>query len=232
MKKIIVIGLIFGIVYFKFFKSNTIKVLGTEYQYEVEFTGGASSSNNLPMIIALHGNGDTPKHFYETSLKALKSKARVILVRGLKRYGTGFTWPYKREAFIKYGPSFSSFVRILTHKYKSKGKPILFGFSGGAMMAYHQAVSSPEQYSFIFPISGELKHQKKLKTSNQDLVVYSYHGSQDQVISASSGKAASNFLKKQGLKVEYHEFNDGHLGLFTSAKDLVLNQLQDSLAEI
>ena len=158
MRFIIISGIVLGI--YLYLKKNTIESPEhkIQFSYEIKYTNNISANSKLPMIIALHGNGDSTKNFYNTTLAFLKTSARVILIEGPKNYQLGKAWPWKENEFLKYGIPFSKVVTKLKSKYNTIGLPILFGFSGGAMMAYHQAVISPNTYSYIFPISGSLKY--------------------------------------------------------------------------
>ena len=75
------------------------------FRYLVEYTGGARRHDRLPMLVALHGNGDTAENFQATALNEVSLPARLILVRGPRQYGGGQAWPRDGEEFSRYGPA-------------------------------------------------------------------------------------------------------------------------------
>ncbi|RKZ16760.1 hypothetical protein DRQ53_05390 [bacterium] len=190
-----------------------------EFGYMVEYTPGASKNARLPMLVALHGNGDNAKHFHETALDALATPARVVLLKGPISYGSGKAWPWSPEDFEMYGDAFNDAVQQLEKKYPTAGRPVLLGFSGGAMMAYYQAARHGETWSSVIAVSGRLTEQQlggAVATSTA--VVHAYHGKSDSVVPIGGGKSAVRLLQSGGVRAELHEFDGGHLGIFTEMK--------------
>lgn len=191
MKKIILlIILVLGLAQW-WFKDPTIDVPTNDvsFGYIVKYSGNSGRSDLLPMLVALHGNGDKAKNFYNTALDQLNVPARIILLKGPLSYGGGGAWPWTAADFNKYGKAISEAIELLVHKYPTKGKPILLGFSTGGMMAYYQAVKHGDVYSYIFPVSGQLS--KELlgdESSSPGAEVFAFHGKNDNVISISGGK--------------------------------------------
>jgi len=66
-------------------KDSTVRVSINDlsFSYVVKYSGEVkSTSDYLPMLIALHGDGDTVNNFYETALDKINVPARIILIRG------------------------------------------------------------------------------------------------------------------------------------------------------
>jgi predicted esterase len=216
------------ITYF-YFKNPIVKVPyhNIEFSYRIEHVGDKSSKDKLPMLIALHGDGSSPEDFYKNALGLLRTPVRVILIKGPKRRDFGHTWP---NIDAKYDMPLSVAVNILISKYKTIGKPILLGFSSGAIMANHQAIIDPDTYSYIFSISGSLRNSAlDLENKYSDLEVISYHGENDDTIAFQSGKSASENLKKSGLKTIFIPFEGGHNELFTTIRINVTNHIEEKL---
>jgi len=165
MQKIFIF-IIVAIVAKWYFSDPSIEVSNAiSFKYSVE--DGGNSKVELPMLIALHGNGDTMSNFYDTALDKYTMPIRIILIEAPSEQGSGYGWPWQREEYLKYGDTFNEVVMALVAKFPTIGKPALMGFSGGGMMAYYQAYTHGNTYSYIFPISGNLS-KKNLGDSAYD----------------------------------------------------------------
>ncbi len=189
------------------------------FSYLVKYSAEGNGRRVLPMLVALHGNGDTASHFYETALDRITAPARIILLEGPVPYGRGRAWPWTRADFTKYGNAVNRAIEILEQKYPTIGKPVLLGFSGGAMMAYYQAVRHGDSYSYIFPVSGQLDRDwLGEETTRPGAEVLAYHGRNDNLIPVSGGRNAIHLLQAKGIRASLAEFDGGHLGVFTNMK--------------
>ena len=157
MKIIIALVVLLGLAKW-WFTDPTIKGLSNDvsFSYIVKYSGNSGSSDTLPMLVVLHGNGDTPKNFYETALDQLNTPARIVLLQGPFDQGGGSAWPWNADNFAQYGKGVSEAASLLAVKFPTIQKPVLLGFSGGGMMAYYQAIKHGDSYSYIFPVSGQL----------------------------------------------------------------------------
>ena len=214
------------------FKESTISVPSNDlsFSYIVKYSGGRTRLDNLPMLIALHGDGDTVDNFYETALDKISVPARIILIKGPISHECGRVWPYSIAQFEEYGKAFREAVDLLTTKYPTISKPILLGFSGGGGMAYYQAVKHGDSYSYIFPISSLLAKEKLGGTSsNPGAKVYAYHGKSDEVIAFSEGKKTFKLLKRKKVNICFTEFESGHHGIYTDMKPKITQAVENKL---
>ena len=214
------------------FKDPTISAPNSDvsFGYIVKYSGNSSRSDNLPMLVALHGNGDTAENFYNTALDQLYVPARIVLIKGPL---SGNAWPWTAADFAQYGKSLSEAIELLALKYPTIGKPILIGFSGGGTMAYYQAAKHGNSYSYIFPVSGQLSNgvlgDESFRTGAE---VFAFHGRSDDVISISGGKIAVNILRANGANVEFTEFAIGHHGIFTDMKTKITQTVEQKLKSL
>lgn len=203
------------------------------FNYVVKYVGNVNHLDSLPMLIALHGDGDTARNFYETALDKFTVSARIILIEAPISHEMGKVWPYSAVQFLEYGKAFSDFAAILTTKFPTVDKPVLLGFSGGGTMAYYQAVKHGNKYSNIFPISGLLfNEQLGGRVSKPAASVYAYHGKSDEVVSFLDGKKAANLLKKKGVGIRFIEFESGHHGFFSDMKLVITQNVEERLRSL
>ncbi len=96
------------------------------------------------------------------------------------------------------------------------------------MMAYYQAVTHGNNYSYIFPVSGNLSNDLLGgNSSNPGATVYAFHGIKDKVLSVNAGRNAVSLLKSMGINVRLTEFDGGHLGIFKSMKTNITNAIEN-----
>ncbi len=195
--------------------------------YLVKYSGGASSGDILPMVVALHGNGDNPEHFYETALIELNEPARILLLKAPIQGGRGSYWPGHAIDFVRFGEPVNEIIELLSVKFPTKGKPILMGYSGGGMMAFYLALRHGDSYSYIIPVSGrmstELLGEGNFRTGAKVSV---FHGKSDNVVSISGGKRAVELLKEEDVEVEFTPFNGGHLGIFREMRVKINREIE------
>jgi len=185
------------------------------------------------MLVALHGNGDTPENFYATAMDELNVPARIILFKGPMPYGRGSAWPWSASDFGQYGNALIEATEMLAVKYPTTGKPVLLGFSGGGAMAYYQAIIHGNKYSHIFPVSGQLSRQQLgSEVSDPGAQVTAYHGTSDTVVSSGGGKAAVKLLKAEGVSARLTEFKGGHHGVFTNMKRRITQAVEEQLLSL
>jgi predicted esterase len=234
MKKILIIIFILAVVQW-WYKDPSISVPtnGISFTYAVKHPGNTSKKAYLPMLVALHGNGDTIGNFYDTALDQFSVPVRIVLIKGPISRSRGSSWPWSAGDFEHYGQAVSEVIELLANKYPTAGKPLLLGFSGGGMMAYYQAVNYGDQYSYIFPVSGQLSYdQLGNGDSRPGAHVHAFHGKSDNVVSFSGGSNAVVILQEQGVDVEFTEFDGGHHGIFTNMKSQITKVVEEKIVSL
>ncbi len=236
MKKflLLLIILVLGITQW-WFKDPSISVPGSDisFGYLVKYAGDSNRNDYLPMLVALHGNGDTASNFYETALDQLKVPVRIILLKGPLSYGRGSAWPWSAADFKQYGDAVNEAIKLLAHKFPTRGKPVLLGFSGGGMMAYYQAVKHGDSYSSIFPVSGRLSRDLLGdELSRPGAEVIAFHGRNDSVISVAEGRNAVDILQDNDIEVKFTAFDGGHLGIFIDEKANITRAVEQKLVDL
>lgn len=119
----------------------------------------------LPMLIAIHGLGDTPENFQHV-ISDLPVTVRVIIPRGLDPVDDGFSWfPLRARsqdvAGLSKGISSAAdrLARLIAELQRSRpttGRPVVTGFSQGGMLSFALAVYHPEVIAMAVPVSGWL----------------------------------------------------------------------------
>ena len=210
------------------FSSKTISVPtnNLSFNYIVKYSGKANRNDELPMLIALHGNGDSMSNFYDTALDKFSVPVRIILIKA----PIGSSWPWSAADFKHYGKAINEAIILLSEEYPTLGKPLLLGFSGGGMMAYYQALKHGDTYSYIFPISGQFSNALLMNNVfKPGASVFAYHGTKDRVLSISGGIAAVNLLRNHAIDVNFTSFDGGHHGIFTNMKYEITKDVEQKI---
>lgn len=132
--------------------------------WTVRLTGGATESEALPLVVAMHGLGDRPEAFGEL-YSGFDVKARIVLLRAPDPWGSGFSWfPFRPSDGdeLRAGGISAAAERVvasfatLEGKYPTRGKPVVTGFSQGGMLSFAIAARYPDRVRAALPIGGVL----------------------------------------------------------------------------
>ncbi len=158
----------------------------------------------LPLIVALHGRGDQPERFL-TVFDELDRPARVLSVRAPIDEGRGRAWFVFRLGFDRAMadvdallPRLSRCIARYRAAHPTRGRPLLVGFSQGAMIAYAYAVRRPRELGAVFPISGGLPERFEPADASGLPPIRALHGTSDEVIDASWNRESVELLRARG----------------------------------
>jgi len=109
-------------------------------------------------------------------------------------------------------------VRDLIARENERGIPcqriIIAGFSQGGAIAYTTALTHPEPLAGVIALSTYIPSPQLLveeaSATNQAIPVFAAHGSEDEVVSPTLGKAAHTWLWEHGYAVEWHDYPIAH----------------------
>lgn len=132
-------------------------------------TAGAGRDDRLPMVVLLHGLGDTPAGIAPLLSDFKRVPIRIVALGGSIPYGQSrdrAAWFLVRattssperlaQAVADAADDVAKRVREAIQARPTVGKPLVVGFSQGGMLAYALAVRHPDLVAASFPISGLL----------------------------------------------------------------------------
>lgn len=134
--------------------------------WEEQVLGGDPEDPRLPLIVAIHGLGDSPEGFAR-AFEGLRLPARLILPRAPIPWGNGgHGWFRTRtregrteqmaQDIAGAAEQVSALISRLSARYPDAGPPIVTGFSQGGMITLALAVRHPEQVAAAVPMAGWL----------------------------------------------------------------------------
>lgn len=183
-------------------------------------TGGATTSDALPLVIALHGRGDTADGFTR-AFRDMPSRARVLLLRAPIPEGDTAAWftfapvdTWSRVAsdLLVLADRVVATIDALPPAQRST-PPVVTGFSQGAMICYALALRYPTRFAAFHPVSGALS-EEMFRTDPGDPAhtapIVAFHGTRDEIIPLDAEADAIDRLRTRGFRAELHPHDATH----------------------
>jgi phospholipase/carboxylesterase len=218
------------------------EVAGVHYLEVV--TGGADANAELPMIIAIHGLGDSPEGFSQL-LASFDQPARVILPRALDPYEPGWSWfPIRARdsdveglaAGIEHATNaLAQAIPKLVEQRPTRGKPIVTGFSQGGMLSFCLAVHHGELFSAAFPVGGWLPPPLWPKPDADATLappIVAFHGDEDVAVKLEPTQQAVTNLQKAGYRVELNTYTGIGHAITQDMRDDLLDGLREAIGRL
>jgi poly(3-hydroxybutyrate) depolymerase len=171
-----------------------------------------------PMVVALHGAGDTASNYFQAIWKAnADTRGFIVIVpEASSAYMSGFTWLGGDDDTIA-----AALADVQTCYSVDAKRVILDGFSAGGTMAYFVGLSRAQLFSGIGVGastlgSGEYINGTSLLPAPWKVPVSHFHGDSDPNFPSAQALAGINKLKAAGHTTYWHPFTGGHT---TSAPD-------------
>jgi phospholipase/carboxylesterase len=178
-------------------------------------TGGAPSDAELPLVIALHGRGDTAEGFAHL-FSTLPARARVAILRPPHAWGPGQAWFLGARAHVENRPAIAAELLALADRVvataeavraarPTRGKPVVMGFSQGGMLAWAIAIEHPRAFGSAFPVAGflfpEMLERVRLEPRALPRIV-AFHGSADPLVSVDDDRRGARLLEARGARID------------------------------
>ena len=184
-------------------------------------TGGASETETLPLIIALHGRGDRAEGFVR-AFEGFETPARIALLRAPIREGENAAWfTFRRpntwrrvaEDLDQVSDRVVATIDEITATRPTRGLPIAMGFSQGGNLAYTLALRHPTRFRAILPVSSGFI-ETALAWEHFDVPhtppIIAFHGRQDPVIPLDADVDSVALLEGLGVQITLHEHDAPH----------------------
>ena len=178
-------------------------------------TGGAAPDAALPLIIALHGRGDTAEGFADL-FRTLPFRARVAILRPPHAFGPGQAWFLGARAHVENRPAIAAELLTLADrvvataesirvKRPTRGQPAVMGFSQGGMLTWAVAVEHPRAFGAAFPVAGflfpEMLERVRLDAKALPRIV-AFHGSADPLVPLEEDRRGVRLLEARGARID------------------------------
>ena len=171
---------------------------------------------DTPLVVALHGRGDTPEAFGRLA-RRLRLPVRTIVARGPMRWGSrdGRAWfdladAQGSEQLAQRLLDLETLVAQLAKTYPGSPKPVVYGFSQGAVLALQAVARKPELFTAVAALSGFLPEPDRGVKASAPVPLLLTAGKKDKVITPARTKAAVAALGPLGHAPKLVEFEGGH----------------------
>jgi phospholipase/carboxylesterase len=176
-----------------------------------------SIDEELPLVVLLHGRGGRPSIPHRGM--AGEPAVRLFIPRAPDRLGDhGFTWlatwttSGNTELLARslagrvdeLMPAIEAFIALRP----TRGKPVVAGFSQGAIMTYGLVTRYPQKFAAGFPIAGWLPEQMLPEAPQADVtypLIRAMHGTADETVPFDFGRQTYQSLRGLGYPVEWTE---------------------------
>jgi phospholipase/carboxylesterase len=198
----------------------------------------AQSATHTPVLILLHGYGSDERDLFELKNSLPK---RFLIISARAPYALpngGYEWYESTDASGQHDGNpqqlansrnlITKFIGQVIEKYKADPAQVyVAGFSQGAIMSYQVGLTAPGRVAGIGVLSGtiypSLKPLIKNNAALKMLKIFVAHGTADNRIPFTEGKAAADYLQSLGLKPQFHQYPGmGH----TISKDVLNDFVQ------
>ena len=170
------------------------------------------STKLTPLVIALHGAGDTAQNYLNVIWKGNADTGGFIVIapEGTAPLGNGFTWNGSDEDLI-----LAAAADVYDCYTIDPKKEIMHGFSAGGIMAYMIGLDHAELFSGIAISSADLESAEaifggSLLPSAWKIPVSHTHGTQDQNFPIQYAIQGMDTLIEAGHPFYWHPFDGGH----------------------
>ncbi len=180
----------------------------------------AADRPDAPLVLALHGRGDTAEHFASIAGRFGHRLAFRVLEAPWP-FRDGRAW-FRSEPERKRPDIEADYALLAAHARHAAPRPVaLLGFSQGCMVAAHFASTYPDLVRAVLCIGGDLKFAlpdppaadprpdgaKRAVLRPAFLFV---HATDDPMVPIASAKLAAQALENRGFSTEFIEHQDGH----------------------
>lgn len=181
----------------------------------------AAADERLPLMIGLHGLGDTPQLFHRAFGTDMTARVRMIFPRAPKSHGEGFSWfdlPASgnvlgasgfADGVSSAGEALAELIERLVDEHDPPSPPIVFGYSQGGILSFYLAAHHADEISSAVPISGLLP-ASLLPDGGPPAPVFAFHGARDELVPVEAARSTVAAFRAAGGSAELREYS--HLG--------------------
>lgn len=174
---------------------------------------------DTPIVLALHGRGDTAAGFMNLA-RRLELEARVVVAEAPLPFGNigGRQWfdAATADSLRARLDELDKLLESFAARHPEAGRPILLGFSQGAMLVMLAMAERPERYRAGVALSGRLVERSGTppvdagKPGDTKTPVLVVAGTKDGIIPQEASWSAADELARLGREVERFTFVGAH----------------------
>jgi phospholipase/carboxylesterase len=210
-----------------------------EFEYSEITTGRVHGDDKAPLVIALHGLGDTPRGFLGL-FDGFTADARVVAPHSDTPYSQGFTWfppgngtsDLGAPALAEMASRLATFIATMAARRPTLGKPIVIGFSQGGALSLTVGALHPGAIAAAIPLSGWFPPALWPTSRPNDAVpIVAFHGTADVRVPFGGTKSAIEHLAKLGYPANLREVDGVGHGIAPLEHEAIFEVLAEACAK-
>lgn len=187
-------------------------------QFDYEFIPARTRASTSPLMIVLHGRGDSLKPFRGFAKELGVSQINLLLINAPRRYLDGYTWyafpPNQARGVLEARKRLGLLMEELEEQDIESHRVFLFGFSQGSLVSCDFGLHYHRPLAGIIGVSGYLYFFDKWKENIPRAAYHTpwliTHGTEDDALSIDVTRKQVEELREQRLPVTWVEYEKGH----------------------
>ena len=192
-------------------------LLGLSWPQEVERLSRGAEAEQGPLVLAIHGLGDSPSSF-KRLLEAYQGPLHALIPAGPSRTSVGYSWfdvRVKSAQVQELSSGIAHSAAMLAELLQAEapdGDAVILGFSQGGYMSLAVATAYPDRVQKAISMGGGLPEPlwpQDVPAEGPEIVIL--HGTADTVVPIGPTLSAAEHLRGLGWDLELHTYEGvGH----------------------
>jgi phospholipase/carboxylesterase len=186
-----------------------------------EPSSAAAVDERLPLMIGIHGLGDTPQLFFRAFGTDMTARVRMVFPRAPKPHGEGYSWfdlpagasvlgaSGFADGVTSAGEALAELIERLVDEHDPPFPPIVFGYSQGGILSFYLAAHHADAISAAVPIAGLLP-ASLFPARQPPAPIFAFHGARDELVPVEAARSTVAAFRAAGGSAELREYS--HLG--------------------
>ena len=177
----------------------------------IDVAAGAGAPDDGPLVVGLHGRGDTARAFSRLA-PGLGRRLAWRFLRAPVPWQQGYAWFSDHRRQVPEAEIDSALAALDDQVQSAVGqRPVaLFGFSQGCMMILRYLAVHPGKASAAVCVGGAVVGDLALPGGPPTTPILFVHGVNDQVVPVTAAKEAIQAMENRGFHTEFIEHGGAH----------------------
>ena len=179
-------------------------------------SGGARFEDRVPIVVAIHGLGDSPEGFVGL-VEGFDRPARFIIPRALDPHEPGWSWfPIRArdpdveglaQGIVRAADAIEAGLAKLAEQRPEADEVIVTGFSQGGMLTFTLATRHPRRVDAAVAVGGWLPPPLWPESAPEGApTLVALHGTDDPAVKFPPTEAAVEALRARGWPASLHPY--------------------------
>jgi phospholipase/carboxylesterase len=209
---------------------QTVSVEGYEFRYIELLKGTNKKTATVPMLIALHGQGDNANDFAHV-LDDIDFPVRIIVPEAFYGKKGWYAWENQLRGIPIEARKLQAFIIAVIKKYEPAGRPVVYGFSQGGNLVLYLALWDPVRFSYVV-VEGscvpEVLHPKIRRLDVAYPEISQHHGADDVICDMTQVQRQIQNITKLGIPITLKQWPTGHKCFYPDRMHTLFDELESA----